>query len=361
MSLVHQKSIEAASEVGLLLHWLLLSIEITGITFQTTAIEREISILSRRTRAYQVMSRQLSETNGFRSDDLIVSLAIATSAEQTTGNPKAASYHCHGVKTLLMQRGGLKSLRNFKSYPEGIEVLNCLIGQGLPGLYSDQDVLPKIKNLRVKLREMQYWNERLWLTRSLQCPSIDATEGKGGIVNVGLQKRIDVFSDRPMLEYVNIPPRVLNDADYRWLLPVLYTINSTLFAFRGNHSMTLNYLELLGDSVRQSNNTNFICKCVGQTLPSLVLIIIFGHTAQKSDSTNDSSGREVYHIEEILEFVELLMMAGKETRDYILEALWSWLTAVDYGDIIRLSRARLDVLGQEIVATWNEDRQKRSH
>lgn len=356
MSIVNRKTIQNASEIQVTLYWCLLATEVQGFSFQSTATEREVSILTRRTLAYRAMRKDLARTDdALPSDTSILGLAIAISAEQRLGNLKAARFHCQAVKVLLFRRNGLQTLREI-SYPSGIMVLNCVIGLGLPGLYADQDIHPEVHDLRRKVRAMQCWNESLWPPDPSRGPKGEGTKAEL-TGEAGLRRRIEAFSERPLFEYVSIPPRPLEEAEYRWFLPTLYTLNSVLFAFRAHQRMTSNYLDLLADSVRLSENTDFICKCVGERLPSLVLVIMLGHCAQRSEGNHeDSAANEVYAVEEILEFVELVMMASKGSRDLILQAMWSWLTAVEYGDVFRLSGAKLDILENEIVATWDKER-----
>lgn len=359
MSGLDRKTIQNASEVQVNLNWCLLATEIQGFSFQSTATERELSILTRRALAYRAMRKDLAGTDDtLPSDNSILGLAVAISAEQRLGNLKAARFHCQAVKAFLFRRNGLQTLREI-SYPSGIMVLNCVIGLGLPGLYSDQDIRPKVDDLRRKVRAMQWWNESLWPLEHSRGPEGEGTRVEA-ITDVGLQKRMEAFSERPMFDYVSIPPRPLEEAEYRWFLPILYTLNSVLFAFRAHPGMASNYLDLLCDSVRLSENTDFICQCVGGRLPSLVLVIMLGHCAQKSQGGQEHSpANEVYAVEEILEFVELVMMASTGSRDLLLKAMWSWLTAVEYGDLFRPSGAKLDIFENEIVATWDQERASR--
>jgi hypothetical protein len=333
-------------------YWLLIALETGGISFQTTATDRKLSILAHRNLAYKLMHKVLVDNDASNSDNFLLGLSVATSVEQTLGNLRAAQFHCQAIKKILRRRGGLETLRDI-SYPTGLMVLTSLVGLGLPGLYADQDIRPKVKGLRSKLSKMQTWNQSLWGVKSTQSIRFHANEAQAeGFTDIGLRKRIDAFSERPLFEYVGIPPRVLSEAEYRFLLPILFTINTTLWAFRANQRMTHNYLDLLCDSARLSGTTDFITQCIGGRLPSLVLLIMLGHSAQSSESVKDSSGNEVYAVEEILEFVELMMMASQVTRDLILEVMWSWLTAVEDGDLCCLNKSTLDTLEEEIEAQW---------
>lgn len=352
MTILHRKTLQNTSEVEVSTYWLLIAIETWGVSFQNVATDRELSILAHRNLAYKLMHKMLLENSLSSSDNFLLGLSVATSVEQTLGNLRAAQFHCQAIKKLLRKRGGLETLRDM-GYPTGLMVLTSVIGLGLPGLYSDQDIQPKVKGLRSKLCKMQAWNENLWHVRNTQSIRIHANEAQSDIsIDIGLRKRIDAFSERPLFEYVRIPPRALAEAEYRFLLPVLFTMNTALWAFRANQIKTENYLDLLCDSARLSGPTDFVTQCIGGRLPSLVLLIMLGHSAQRSASVEDSSGNEVYAVEEILEFVELMMMASQVTRDFTLKVMWSWLTAVEYGDLCRLNQATLDTLEEEIEAQW---------
>lgn len=352
MTILHQKTLQNTSEVEICTYWLLIALETGGISFQKTASDRKLSILAHRNLAYKLMHKILVENDASNSDNFLLGLSVATSVEQTLGNLNAAQFHCQAVMKILRRRGGLETLRDI-SYPTGLMVLTSVVGLGLPGLYSDQDIQPKVKDLRCKLRKMQTWNQSLWHVRSTQSMRFHVNKAQAEFpIDIGLRKRIAAFSERRLFEYVCIPPRALEEAEYRFLLPVLFTINTTLWAFRANQIMTHNYLDLLCDSARLSGTTDFVTQCIGGRLPSLVLLIMLGHSAHRSESGKDSSGNEVYAVEGILEFVELMMMASQMTRDLILKVMWSWLIAVEDGDLCCLNKSGLDTLGEEIEAQW---------
>jgi hypothetical protein len=82
-----------------------------------------------------------------------------------------------------------------------------------------------------------------------------------------------------------------------------------------------------------------------------MLLIMLAHYDVDSIG-RDSSTSAVFAVEEVLDFVELMMMAKPKSRDTVLRALWSWLTSSNTKDLTLLSAVQLDTLVDEIESEW---------
>ncbi|KAK5056186.1 hypothetical protein LTR84_012739 [Exophiala bonariae] len=377
---VYGKSSGSASEVvregtlaviarnDIVLMWLLLTIESQVVSFQPSKMDKRLSILTRRAQAYKLMKEKL-DNDANASLDFAFTVSVASSCEMRMGNLTGAEQHIAAVKKLLSLHGGSIAVRTI-TYPLGLMVVNSLVELGRPGLFNSRlDLRDKLRTMTCRLHDYQAWNHSLrseisphspMSIQNCLSPSSDedlADDSWGD----ALRRRTRAFStDSALGKYVALPSTELDDATYRFLLGVLYVINTAFWDFRDSPSTSNDYLGELMKSVELSIAANFVLRAGGSKLPSLLMLMMLAHKAAKDDG-RDASTSVVFHDEEVFEFVNLVMMSGPIIRMRVLSALYSWLvtspSTVD--DLFRLGDVDFNILRREVEDVWVSDQARR--
>ncbi|KAJ9609678.1 hypothetical protein H2200_006006 [Cladophialophora chaetospira] len=333
--------IVATSEIALLLMLLVLESQVTS--FQPTSKDRQISILTRRTVIYKLMNERLTDSRSSLADDYILAVAIAEGSEHRMDNTQNARCHIIAAKRLLELRGGLRSIREI-AYPWGLMIVNIFVEQGV----DDLDVQAWHFTLKYGSSTTQHGHGNLHthkshLDRDQPVPINDghSTHDQAFEVNIALY------------DYVHLPGDELEDAHFRFYLSILYAMNTALYAFRESEVTTGIYLKGVRTAVEKSTHQNFLLRAGGFKLPSLVLLLMIAHSAVEAGERNPSTSI-VFNVEEVLEFVEIMMMASRASRMNMLRALESWLTTpiATNRDLIFVNNAKLKILAKEVEEAW---------
>lgn len=128
------------------------------------------------------------------------------------------------------------------------------------------------------------------------------------------------FNDSALSQYIELPAGELTRGEYRSYLDMLFFLTVAFWAFRDSEEISKLYVKDLSSAAKMSKSTNFILQCFAAKLPSIMLLIILAHYDVDSIG-RDSSTSAVFAGEEVLDFVELMMMAKPKSRDTVLRAL----------------------------------------
>lgn len=365
---VREGTLGVVATNDIVLMWLLLTVESQVVSFQPSKTERQLSILARRAQAYKLMKERLN-SEASSSLDFAFTVAVAASCEIRMANAPGAEQHIGAVKKLLSLQGGSKAVRDI-TYPLGLMVVNILVEQGIPSLFDcREDLRAKLKSMVQRLRDYQAWNYSLrsdssppspMSIQSCLTPSPDEDEPLSPSLD-GLRRRVHAFdTDSALGKYIALPANEPDDATYRFLLSVLYALNTAFWDFRDSPNMSNGYLGELVKSVELSKAANFVLRAGGSKLPSLLMLMMLAHKAAADEGRNASTSI-VFHDEEIFEFVNLIMMGGSVIRLRVLKALSSWLTtaAQRVNDLVRLEGFEFDILAKEVEGRWVSDQARR--
>jgi hypothetical protein len=313
------------------------------------------------------MNERLSDQETSPTDAYILAVAVAGASEHRMGNTQGAQYHVRAVRKLLELRGGLESVRNV-TYPLGLMVINIVIEQGVEGLWkTHNDLQGKVASLAQWIRDAQAWNFTLrshaTSTRQLDnYPSPDSDDGHYPVWSFidRHDRRARAFAPKTALfDYVALPPGELDTAYCRFYLSILFALNRALHAFRDSESTTNAYLIGLTTAVEMSALHNFTLRAGGAKLPSLLLLLMIAHNAVYSGERTHLTD-VVFHIEEVSEMVEIMMMTSPRTRMPVLKAFESWLTTpmTSTKGLSFVNNAQLDILAGEVQETWLSSQEK---
>lgn len=365
---VREGTLAVIARNDIVLMWLLLTIESQVVSFQPSKMDRQLSILARRAQAYKLMKEKL-DNDANPSLDFAFTVSVASSCEMRMGNIPGAEHHLAAVRKLLSLQGGSKAVRTL-TYPLGLMVVNILVEQGRPGLFdSRQDLRDKLRKMTRRLYDYQAWNHSLrsdmsplspMSIQNCLSPSPDGDTAADSWRD-GLRSRARAFSkDTGLGKYIALPPTEPDDATYRFLLGVLYVINTTFWAFRDSLRASNDYLGEVIKSVELSIAANFVLRAGGSKLPSLLMLMMLAHKAATDDG-RDASTSVVFHDEEVFEFVNLVMMGGPTIRMRVLRSLYSWLVTSPYtvDDLVRLGDADFNILRGEVEDAWVSDQAHR--
>lgn len=296
------------------------------------------------------MQKRVSEDSA-HSDDFLVTLALSAAIEKRMGNLITCEYHTRALKRLMDSRGGLKTIRKM-SPAIALMLTNMLIEIGIPGLYSYHGLLTNLGELHRKIRRFQHWNYALRISGTAREQASDSNEPKSEESFPGhLKLWTRAFNEPALSQYIELPTGELTEAEYRSYLSMLFFINVAFWAFRDNEGISKQYVKDLSNAAKMSKSTNFILNCFGAKLPSIMLLIMMAHYVVDWIG-RDAATSAVFAVEEVLDFVELMMMAKPRSRDLVLRALWSWLTSANTKRLTLLTTAELDILANEIESKW---------
>lgn len=348
-------------EINLL--WCLMSIETTFTSFQSTQSARQVSILSRRNRIYNLMKEKISqlkpESDTPELDNFMLVISMAATIEKRMGNLYQATLHTKALKDFLLMKGGITAIREMV-YPQNLMIVNALIEIGLQGLYDSREyLLRRLATIMERLRQLQEWNHALRDRKRPRASNIVRGSEFRAIPSLPgtdyLDRRTRAFHKPALFEYIELPLGKPTDEEYKFYLSMLYAINSALYAFRNSERTGITYLKVLIECTESSNpSSNFILQCFGAKLPCLLLLIMLAHHAADSEG-RDEFTKAVFDVEEVYEFVELMMMASPDSRDMTLKVMWSWLASPDASGVGSLSPAKFDIMADEIEDQWLAD------
>ena len=345
--------------------WVLLVIESQVVSFQPTKKDRQLSILARRALAYKQMNARLTDEATSVMDDFLLSVAIAGACEKRMGNPAIGEQHVRAVKRLLILRGGLHTIRDI-IYPVGLMIVNILVENEVQNLFETREVLERrLDELVVeRLRDQQRWNYHLRLHSKgtsfgkirdyrRQNSTMDSEDAMSA--DCMARRSLAFTANTALYYYVALPSDDLDIDQCRFFLGILFTINIALYAFRDSARHTNRYLKGLTTAVEMSTPANFVLRAGGSKLPSLLMLIMIAHNAVDIEG-RDSSTEIVFCVEEVFEFVNLIMMADYDYRVMVIRTLSSWLIAPfsNLKDLDYIDDAKLLGLAASIRENWNE-------
>lgn len=374
---LHQGSMVGVERFETNLLWCLMAIETTFTSFQPTRTARQVSILSRRHRIYNLMKDSINGLNAgadkVELDNFMLIISMAATIEKRMGNSHQADLHTKALKNLLLMKGGIAAVKDM-IYPQNLMIVNALIEIGLQGLYDSREyLLRRLTTILERLRRLQEWNHSLRGHQPASPPppsspsSSTPADGAGGdddfprgqSLPAGgsdyLERRTRAFHKPALAEYIRLPAGPPTVEEYKFYLSMLFAINSAMYAFRHSARTSGTYLRVLTECTESSNDpSDFILQCFGAKLPCLLLLIMLAHYAADSEGRDDSTDA-VFDVEEIYEFVELMMMATPDSRDAVLKTMWSWLASTDAAGVGALTPDDFDLMADEIEDRWLAD------
>lgn len=210
-----------------------------------------------------------------------------------------------------------------------------------------------------RLRQLQEWNQTL---RDRKQSRISNAISGGQTWTVQtlpgadyLDRRTQAFHKPALFTYIELPVGKPTAEEYKFYLSMLFAINTALYAFRHSEKTCSTYLKLLIECTESSHpSSSFILQCFGAKLPCLLLLIMLAHYAADSEG-RDEFTKAVFDVEDIYEFVELMMMASPDSRDVVLRVMWSWLASPDAQGVGSLSPSKFDLMTDEIEDQWLAD------
>jgi hypothetical protein len=343
LQVIHDASLANVSTNEIQLLWCLIALESDGMSFQPTASDRNLSVLRRRGRAYDIMQKMVSEGNA-HADDFLFTMGFAAAIEKRVGNVKNSQYHTRALKTIRKMNTAA-----------ALMITNMLIEIGIPGLYSYHGLLTNLEELHRKIQRLQDWNCDLRASQASKEYFSDTNGPKSAQALRTMAKHLNLwtraFNDSALSQYIELPAGELTRGEYRFYLAMLFFPNVAFWAFRDSEEISKLYVKDLSSAAKMSKSTNFILQCFAAKLPSIMLLIMLAHYDVDSIG-RDLSTSAVFAVEEVLDFVELMMMAKPKSRDTVLRALWSWLTSSNTKDLTLLSALQLDTLVDEIESEW---------
>ncbi|KAJ9609905.1 hypothetical protein H2200_006234 [Cladophialophora chaetospira] len=332
------KQIMEENEIAFL--WVLLAVECRVTTFQRTDHDRKVSILSRRNSIYRLMNAQLDPISP-PSDQFLYSVATAALIENRLGDIQRSRHHRKGLKYLLHLRGGLKATEQLP-LPMRVQYASFFLELGYEELFQTADevqVASRVAHMQAKLLQLQNWNHDLRLGSNPDSISLEdmiSKEPKSIIPGLQLNQRICALQTPSLLNYVTPDSNILDDAQQRFYLATLYTINATLSAYRASYQASDAYLELLIESTEKSIvANNSILQCFASKFPSWMLLFMIGQDV--AESFDGVAADLLATPEEVFEFVEITMMLSSRDRYSAMSALRSWLTSPDEARLLRLT------------------------
>jgi hypothetical protein len=351
----------------LVVMWLLLVIESQVVSFQPTARDRRLSILARRSLAYRLMNERLADPKQSLTDEYIMAVAGAGASELRMGNSKGAECHIQAARKLLELRGGMKALRDI-TYPLGLMILNVFVQNGIGSLWkTEEELREKVAEFSRWIREVQTWNFTIrdhsaTNRKSRDGHSTPESDHDDGPAWSQQTARARAFAPKTSLSnYITLPPGDLDNEGYRFYFGILFALNRALHAFRNSDRTTTAYLAGLTCAVEMSAAHNFTLRAGGAKLPSLLLLLMIAHHAvEVGERTERTEG--VFHVEEIFELLEIVMLAGRGTRMLVLRAFASWLTTpiASTADLEFVNNSKLDILAGEVEEKWLESSARES-
>lgn len=365
--MAHHSTVGVVATNAIVVMWLLLVIESQIVSFQPSKKDRALSILTRKSQVYKLMNDRLVDQNSSLADDYVLAVAIAGGCEHRMGNSKSAEHHVRATRELLRLRGGTKAVRDI-TYPLGLMVVNVFVENGVKGLWESLTDL-RIKQTRLSqwVQDLQIWNHNIRKCATHTSPpgfcyhpepDTDFKAARDSESTDHLIRRGHAFGKGTALfSYVDVPSDNLDDAQCRFYLGVLYAINTALWAFRHSERTGNEYLKGLATAVNMSAPSNLALRAGGAKLPSLLMVLMVAHHAVEVEERNESTNA-VFHVEEVFEFVEMIMMASPEVRRMVVRTLSSWLTTAitNVRDLAFISLAKLDILEGEVEDQWFSER-----
>jgi len=366
--IIRSRCLGVIANNAIVLMWMLLAVESHHVSFQANSNDRLLSILARRADAYKLMKESLDSQVG-RSLDFAFTVSMAAGVEFRLGNSPAAQQHVKAVRKILSLRGGSKAVRDIPD-PFGLMLVSILVDQGDPSLFECSEALRgKVKSIVQRLHQYQSWNYSLRSESSPPSPmsvlsilmSSSDEDEFGSPVLASFEGRVRAFGkDCPLGKYIALPPNGPDEGGYRFLLSVLYAMNTAFWDFRHSPRASNEYLSELKRSVELTKTSNLVLQAGLSKLPSLLMLMMHAHQSATNEG-RASPTSVVFHNEEVFEFVNLVMMGGTKIRTRVLEALLSWLTttASNMEDLILLDEADFETLEQEVEESWVADQARR--
>jgi hypothetical protein len=342
-----------AADNELSLMWTLIAMETSVCSFEPDEQARKMRVLKRRSHAYKLMQARITDQQAATTNDFVLSVGVAAAAEHRMGNTQLARSHMRGLNLLLNARGGLAALQDLH-FPTYLRiVVDVVIELGLPDPFTHQVLRKKLRRLRFTLRDLWLFNVHV---RSIQ-PCVGDIKAQSdelwALPSDHQVRHPQAFAHPALQDYIDLSPSPVTNSHFRFQLAILYAINKTLYHFRFNAVATDIYLRTLLDATQRSRPTGFIMQCFGLKLPSVPLLQIIGHHVAKMHEV-ESGCEKLLGNGDLVEFVELVMLAGPGSRSHILQLMWSWLCCLRIDDIPELHPSRMDVLVREIEEHWLE-------
>jgi hypothetical protein len=338
---------QGAADNKLSLLWTLIAMETSVCSFEPDEQARTMAILKRRSRAYRLMQARISDQKAATTNDFVLSVGVAAAAEHRMGNTQLARAHMRGLKLLLDARGGIAALQHLH-FPSYLRiVVDVVIELGLPDPFTRQVLRKNLRCLRSTLREFCLFNVHVRTTQTSQ------NGGSWSLPSSHKLRHPEAFAHPALQDYIELPPSPMTDSQSRFYLAILYAMNKTLWHLRFNANATTVYLMTLLDAAQRSRPTGFVMQCFGSKLPSVPLLQIIGHHVAEMHSVG-SECKEMLGDEALVEFVELVMLAGSELRGYVIQLMWSCLSCLSVHEITEMGPLRMNALIQEIEEHWLE-------
>ncbi|RVX75339.1 hypothetical protein B0A52_00692 [Exophiala mesophila] len=338
---------------------ILFSAESGDLSFQPTDWDRRQSILKRRGNIYALIRQFLAgvDETGAGLNAFTLSLATMAAAEKRLGNVGISKIHMRAVKKIIDMHGGLNKIREIDS-ARAIMLVNILIEVGTPDFQNQHSMAQALTWLQQKLRAFQAWNYWLRLcdisTAALPGDIEPLSTGAHRCHARHLQQWASFFETPALSDYITPPPGSLTTEEYRSYLATLFIINTAFWAFRDSSATSAVYLRDIATAAANNQRRESVLRCFGTNCATVTLLIMMTHHAANVQGP-DQTTADVFAVEEIVDFVDLMMRASPWSRDFVLRALRSYLCETEFTGLTYMSNATLDALVNEIRVTANQE------
>ncbi|KAK5052694.1 hypothetical protein LTR84_002560 [Exophiala bonariae] len=278
------------------------------------------------------MQMLISKPENWALDSTIFGIVVAGIAEGRIGDLAVARKHSNAAIALLNLRGGLRAIQDMQ-FPTGMIILYAYVTLGGTQLFSNSTRLGTASDtLKCRLQIFQKWNREIRTNCSTgsrkptaTAPTCENSMRKDPCIPGSLWYFGTSSVLRPYVESSFVDRA---SSQIRPYLAVLYAINSMLWALQDNEEAAIEFMDRVVHQIELSHpsskdtNTSTTTSIAGLTVMALLFVLA-------SEATNlghwKSSEDAAFRSWEIIEFVELVMLASHQSRKRIVASMASWL------------------------------------
>jgi hypothetical protein len=348
---VRDLTLNAIATNEIWLSWAVLLMEYRRSKLRGRNPENDPSFLSRRRLTYKIMNRQIGATEAeMLSDDTVYGLMAAGIAECRIGGEDLSKEHLEAALTLWRMRREKGYQRQYKS-PVELVPCDAFISIGVKNHFkTHKALLAASDSTTAGLRDMQTWNVEMRKTIGNRTSSPRGGGQQATPVNDYLVARHDALGPGSALRrYIKLLLVDSANKSMRTCLGILFAVNYTLWACRDGAVGTV-YLKELAYYLTKSETRD------EQNVPELTataVMYVVGHCGALQQH-RALVGETVFDLWYVVEFVEVLMLAGERTRTKVRDCLASWMLASveDAAKLSLLSVEEHKLMGLEVREKW---------
>ena len=336
------------------LRWMLLLVEHKNTVLRGENPEVSPVLMRRRTINYHVMQQKIAVPDpASLSDEIFYGLVSAGVAEYRVNNPRAAVKHLEAGLTIVdaRRKAGLP-LPDVST----VGLISCsgYIGDGVTNYFESATALSRVQaNVCQRLSSMQTWILAL-RQQHQHFPGVSLSHSLA-------RRHIRKALDHSKISVYNT----------RTCLGILFALTSILWACRHDDSAASEFVQELEHYIRVSRvdegaSTAAEDVAVTTTLqlaPMTVLwIVAFCGSRIQDKYGGEGRGKRRYEFWDVVDFVELMMLAGEHTRERVRTTLGGWALAGFGGergwDIAVLRTDDAEVMVSEVDIGWERKQEE---